>query len=343
MTSIRDFIYLDIERLYSLYSQVFEGVADQIIQSYIDTLQSTDTQRTDPFLQASDIETKVVEVSRRTENKFLYDHMYNKLERVIEDSILDATIVTKENYIDIIEESFFVKVSGNAEIEDFDSIKELFEQFNFLGEALFYISNFNPIEARTVEKQIDQFRAQVENTTDKNKKIRVQRDLERALSEFQQNLRDQALAGGLGYDKKFLEYLAELTARYYPDRLDVTVTPDLENDPVSFRGVLDKRWLRLSPEFLRHLYSGTASGWTLVGQITHLPDESAEIDETDAVLTESPEASNMRSAFNNIIKHFYSLEKHFTTNVNKVEIIISPLAIYREVLISNKSEENNAS
>ena len=80
MTTVRDFIYLDVEKLYSLYSQVFEGVADRIVQSYIDSLELKEAPRKTLLLRDSDVETKVIEVSRRTENRFLYDHMYNQLE-----------------------------------------------------------------------------------------------------------------------------------------------------------------------------------------------------------------------------------------------------------------------
>lgn len=71
---VRDFIYVDVERLYSLYSQVFEGVADQIVQSYMAASATTDSQK-ESLLRGGSIEAQVAEVSRRTENKLLYDHM----------------------------------------------------------------------------------------------------------------------------------------------------------------------------------------------------------------------------------------------------------------------------
>lgn len=35
MTAIRNFIYLDNDKLNSLYSQVFKGVAEAIVESYL--------------------------------------------------------------------------------------------------------------------------------------------------------------------------------------------------------------------------------------------------------------------------------------------------------------------
>jgi hypothetical protein len=75
---IRDFIYVDVERLYSLYSQIFEGVTDQIVQSYMDASASVSSDSgTESRQRAVSIEAQVAEMSRRTENKFLYDHMYS--------------------------------------------------------------------------------------------------------------------------------------------------------------------------------------------------------------------------------------------------------------------------
>jgi hypothetical protein len=56
--AIRDFIYVDADRLYSLYSQVFEGVADQIVESFIAGLATTDSQK-GPLLQGSSTEAQV--------------------------------------------------------------------------------------------------------------------------------------------------------------------------------------------------------------------------------------------------------------------------------------------
>ena len=38
MKSIKNFIYLDKDRLNSLYSQTFEGVAEAIVNSYVNSM-----------------------------------------------------------------------------------------------------------------------------------------------------------------------------------------------------------------------------------------------------------------------------------------------------------------
>jgi hypothetical protein len=70
---IRDFVYIDIDKLYSLYSQTFEGIAEKVVQSYIDRLTSKDFQKGAPLGGAS-IEKQAEELSSRTESRVLHDH-----------------------------------------------------------------------------------------------------------------------------------------------------------------------------------------------------------------------------------------------------------------------------
>lgn len=329
MIQIRDFIYLDVEKLYSLYSQVFEGVADRIIQSYIGSLQSTESSKGRPFLPESDSETQVVEVSRRTENKFLYDYMYNRLEERISEAIVDASGVTEGNYQNEIGGAFIIKVAGSAEIEDFNRMRILMQEFNNMGQAMHYITTFNREQARVEEKKIEELKARVENTKDKNARIVAEKALENALQNRQQVQREAAMTQGLAFDSEFLARLSYLTDLFNSDRFDVTIVPRGSSDKVAFRGVLDKKWLRVAPNFLAALYSGIAANWIMVGQVTQLPT-SLEKDETANRTDESSNKRSVRDAYQAIIRQGYEVEKTFTLSKIRTEVIMSPLAIYRE-------------
>lgn len=331
MAKIRDFIYLDVERLYSLYSQVFEGVADHIIQSYIDSLQQTDSSKRVPFLQESDLKTKVVEVSRRTENKFLYDYMYNQLEERISKAIVEASDALPENYREQLSEAFVIKVVGTAELEDFQRTREITDKFNSIGAAIHYITTFNAEAARAEERQIKELKWRADNTKDRNAKIKAEREFETTLQNLHQSHRDQALTRGLGFNQDYLQYLCFLADNFYPERFDVTIVPITEK--ISFRGVLDKKWLRVQPSFLRSFYSGLALNWTMVGQITRFPDLPRS--DHKKIEAQEPNEPSLRDAYLNMTRQVYELEKTFTASKLKAEIIISPLAIYRESSLPN--------
>lgn len=330
MTSIRDFIYLDVEKLYSLYSQVFEGVADRIIQSHLDGLQSSE-QSSSVLVNESDIAMNVLEISRRTENKFLYDYMYSRLENELNPVIANISSLATDELPAKIEDTFLVKIVGNAAIYDFERIQAVtLGKFNYLGEALHYITNFDPAQAREDEKTLEKLQAAVEQTRDKNKKVKAEHDLINAVSSWKASIRDSALQAGLGYDKRFLEYVAELIALYYPERLDVSIASSSDAGAYEVRGVLDKRWLRYTPEFLLSLYSGRARNWTMIGQVTYVSEAESEI--SSSASHTSPEG--LRDAILALIDQNMGLEKHFTLSLGTNEVVISPLAIYRESILN---------
>ena len=50
----------------------------------------------------------------------------------------------------------------------------------------------------------------------------------------------------MAYDEKFLEHLCFLTDMFYPNRFDVIILPNDTAGSIAFRGVLDKKWLRVN-------------------------------------------------------------------------------------------------
>lgn len=130
MTAIRNFIYLDNDKLNSLYSQVFHGVAEAIVESYFGSNQTSNEQKS----IGKSVDEKVGEISGITSNKILHDYMYNKFEDKIIEKIVDCN--TQDVQID---PNSFVKISGKASIEDYTRLKFYLESFNDLGMALTYL------------------------------------------------------------------------------------------------------------------------------------------------------------------------------------------------------------
>lgn len=332
---VRDFIYVDVERLYSLYSQVFEGVADQIIQSYVDGVLSRDFQK-GPILQGSSIEAQVAEVSRRTENKFLYDHMYNRLEASINEAILEPEALSSENYRTVLKQASVIKVRGSAEIEDYKRIRVFLEKFNSLAEAIAYssaVSEESKAGIRDLENSIRGLR-------DRNKRARASEQLRR-LKEPKHLAREM----GLSQDEKLLSNLGLFTEMFYPDGFEITIIDERGSGNVVFRGVLDKRWLRVQPDMLRALYGGfVESKWTMVGQLTYVPGvESPEVNGGLTIQTTKEgekEIPSMRDSFRNMFRACRVFEAIFLESKQRVEVLLCPLSIYREieVPVSSKTE-----
>jgi hypothetical protein len=128
--------------------------------------------------------------------------------------------------------------------------------------------------------------------------------------------------------------------------MQISIVTDPASRDVIFSGVLDKRWLRMPPEFLRSLYGGTIEWkWTMVGQLTYLSGATAvtqeDIDKfTKPVLDEpapegdqAPQPISMRQPLRTVFERLRFFERVALESGKDIEIIISPIAIYRETSI----------
>lgn len=356
---IRDFIYIDVDRVYSLYSQINEGVADRIVQSYIDESSSKHAHsKRESRSEDVSVEAQVAEMSHRTENKLLHDHIYNLFEAEIQNAILVPTEVSSENYREMLEKVFMIKVSGKAEIDDYNRIKALTERFNELVGGIAYAQMVTVLGMGAHQAE-----ALVEHAQGKQKS---------ELRKFVQKLKDPkrlAQDAGMFQDEQVLSLTRLFTEMFNPDGFEVTVTASRGSEGVVYRGALNRRWLRLQPDFLKALYGGyTEFDWTMVGQVTYLPggtlpdipqiaapavnqetnsqsnaDEDGEgVDATLDSANQSPtnETPSMRDPFRTVFGALRGLERTFLESKQRVEVVVFPLAIYREMAIPTTSNKN---
>ncbi|HEY0322437.1 MAG TPA: hypothetical protein VGC66_15890 [Pyrinomonadaceae bacterium] len=324
---VRDFIYVDVERLYSLYSQIFEGVAEQIIQSYMNASTTKDTQK-ESLLKGGSIEAQVAEASRRTENKFLYDHMYNLFEAELRSAILESPSVTPANFREVLGRAFLIKVKGAAEIEDYIRLNNIMSKFNEIGEAIAYATVLGEEE---LSKAIDQLQENIEQIQDRNAKAKAKEKTKHI--DKRTLAKQRAKEVGLYQDEQNVKNLNLISEMFYPEGFDVTIKPDEGDGSVVYRGVLDKKWLRVQPNLLRALYGGfVESQWTIVGQITYLPGVELPKQEEAPVKTgETDENPSMRDPYRNMFRSSRVIERMFLESKGRIDVVVCPLAIYREM------------
>jgi len=323
--TIRDFIYVDADRLKSLYSQVFEGVAEQILQSYMDSSTTSDQQK-GAIASGSTTEAQIAEMSSRTENKILYDHMYNSLEFKLEKSILEVSEIPPDDYTETLSKAFMIKVRGTAEIEDYNRANVFMEKFNSLAEAIAYFIS-----------QAEEFKNKI-NELEKQTKVGTVPEKNQAKNDLKK-IRDPKLLSkeiGLHQDEKLLNHLKQFVEIFHPEGFEITIKPDQRCENIVFRGIVDKKWLRVKPEFLRALYSGLVNmEWTMVGQITFLPLKGFKLEEPELDLntqnTFEKNSPSLRDPFRNIFQGMRTFDSMFLESQQRVEILVCPLAIYREV------------
>src|SRR5215212_3700209 len=142
--TIRDFIYLDGDRLNSLYSQLFEGVAEQIVKSRLHSEVQENIQK-GGITKGQIAEAQFAEMKQSTESKVLFDYMYTQLASELSESILEPQNITSETYREQLVNAFMVKVKGKAEVEDYNRMRSFVDRFNELAGKLAFAETINQL------------------------------------------------------------------------------------------------------------------------------------------------------------------------------------------------------
>lgn len=321
MTRLRDFVYLDVERLYSLYSQIFEGVTEKVVETFFDSLMNSN--RESSFLKGASFQDQVIEVSQRTENKFLFDHMFNQVEEKMKESIVDGTEITTSNLNEKIFSSPLIKITGKALFMDFNRFTSFTDDFEEMAEALIIVTQ--SAQFKDVSAEIKKFERYVQNATDKNQKAGYEKDLFRARVKLSEKIDEIRKQSNMFLDPQVSKSLAYLTKKFYMDSIEVIFYSTTES-VIGFRGILNKKWLRLDPAFLRTLFgSKTSFDITLLGQVTYVNRNEKE-DSLHATLVEK----SMRDFYEDFIENFRDFEKITSQSNKRTDLIIWPIALYRE-------------
>jgi hypothetical protein len=139
----------------------------------------------------------------------------------------------------------------------------------------------------------------------------------------------------LNHLKTFLDFLGM-------DPYEIIISA-VDQSRVAYRGVLDRKWLRIQPEILRSLYGTSLEGpVTMVGQVTHVPRVDRAPTPGNAPPPPIRERSelnpSLRDAYQNMFTSGRALEHMFLESENRVEVVVCPLAVYREQKVQISEE-----
>jgi hypothetical protein len=265
---IRDFIYVDTDTLYSLYSQVFEGVAQTIVDTNLDQNRKTDKDKK--------LDDEVVKASLRSENIVLFDHMYNRLEEEVASEIVSADDLTLDDLKSKLKGTFLIKVKGNAEIEDFERQSHFLKKFNSLMKTIAYMNVQSDPELSDIlrkHKVLAELKSQLPGTKGAQR-AQIQGKIATVNSWMEPNELVQLVqdGAGLGFDQQTLEYFSEWIETFYKDGYEINVLPPAFEGEIAFRGIVNRAHLRVDPSYLRSLFGNFIDDdWIMVGQVTYLP------------------------------------------------------------------------
>lgn len=308
---IKSFIYLDNDKMYSISSQLFEGLTEYILQDSKKTATEDDQQKKQAF--SGKLMREIYQLEKgSSEKRFFHDYAYSLFEKELIGRNLLYTIEDNGELGDMTDKKF-VKVHGKAYFNDYKALKETFRQFNEIGSALGYIQCYGPMGE--VLKQIEEAAQQ---TSDRNQKAKIKNKKNAVDSIFKNYLREQ----GLNVNEKFTENLVKIYEFGYKDMFAVHIPYQVSN--IVFASMLNRDFLKENEDSLIAKYSRrTEVEFTIVGLLTQCGGEKAQIDADD------PEGS-MKEASLNFTSIISNLEDTFNGRLGN-EYIIDPIAIYREI------------
>lgn len=318
------FLYLDEYKMYSLSSQLFEGLTEEVVQ-YTSSENREEESQKGPVGSGKLLADIVAEQRGRQERRFLHDYAYTVFEQQLldQDKVLDVEQAKIPEVADFRNASF-VKVAGPITFSDMAAVQAVTKEFNRMMTALNYVSTAALRDAMKVllELQMESAKGQQKSS------------LERQLKELLKPDKSTTM------DPQFLSELSYMLEYAYGDHLEAQVRfPKDDRDINLFTAILDRASLREPADRIVKKYSRQSEqALTIFGIVTQhstvpkhdvqVPGESTGGEDTDREDENDPQ--HLKIAIANMVEQLGHVEATFTGRLPD-EIIIDPIAIYREL------------
>jgi len=268
MQAIKNFLYLDEYKMYSISSQIFEGITASLTDSRITTKEETEEQR-GPFVSGRTMADIMRTESGLQERKYLHDYSYSLFESRLRDEgrVLSISLDSLASSLESISDATFVSIKARAAFNDLNVIKSTIASYNKIGEALTYLSNSDEIE----QKQQD-LSASLSANRDRNRQARIQRQ-QKDLDEL---IKQTARSSGLHVSPSVIEHLGFLLDYGFQDLFEVRM---LIEDYI-FSACLKRECFRESEQLIVRKYSRfSEKDFVLFGTVA----QSSDLPENDDI------------------------------------------------------------
>ncbi|ROO49145.1 DUF6414 family protein [Vibrio crassostreae] len=304
---IKNFIYLDEQKLYSFSSQLFEGVTEYSLKQHSIEEAEEDTQK-GKFASGLAIASAVKEASSSTSKKFLHDYAFNLFEEEITRTgyLQDVSAVNPVSFDEICNSGkSFIRIRAKGKFVDTQEVQELMKHFNELGKAI-------------LNAQIaDQYR-KLEILKTQNKNSKAAKELQ---SQIDTHIRDNLAQAQLSMPKQVLEGL-DLILNQFGDEL---IRFQQFCGEVEFSSLMERDYFKDSIKSVCKKYARkTAREFIVLGTISHSHDTQ------EVAISPIPTTASMTKHIIGLSETLYNFDQVFASK-GEQEIIIEPIAIYTEI------------
>jgi hypothetical protein len=305
LTNLRDFVYLDVERIKSLVAQQQGGVI-------VDQTQGNESMKGGggklglkiPMLADAGVNGEYAATNRSSETRTLHDFVFSEMESgLIKNEqliVISNENVCSDELVNELRSSLtdvdYVLIRGRLRFFDFDRMDSL-------------LGNINDLVRATVHFQLQDTVTELPNGAERNR---------------YKNLVDRAM-NDAKIDEQTVKHLRKVLDLFVKDRLVIKIRPADEFPALQFAGPLSDQWLRESRDHIRFKYGASPyEPWNVFAQIATIPQEARKNTFEPSYKSGNP----LDLAFEQVFAPVSDLDAFF--QVTYPEIAITPIAIYRE-------------
>lgn len=305
---IKSFIYLDEEKMYSISSQLFEGMTQYILKEESESLNEEQQQKGN-FLSGRFMADMMSQSKGKSEMCYLHDFAFNLFEKELEERSLLYDIKPTDDLTDLLDKGF-VRIHGKVVFCDYARMQYIIDNFNNIGRAigsLQYVAN----------EQLTQFKQDIATTKEREQRNKKQQIVKSVEKKIEEQLKQQ----GLVLDDKYIKNLSTVMKFGFQESFEVRVV--LSESSLNFSVVANPQCFKERGNVLVSKYSRiTEKEFTVIGIITQAGNPKPEIPVLQGV--------DMKTAAQGMNETIANLEMQFNGR-SENECIIDPIAIFTMV------------
>lgn len=289
---LKNFIYLDKDKMYSISSQMFEGITQELLKEEAQENAETETQD-GPRFSGKVLADVVKNTTKSTEKKFLHDYSFTLFEKELneKDIILDISELSLSEIDHQIKKYSFIKITKEVTFNDHSKLQDFFSKFNQIGTAI------SRMQLVGEKEQLEKLGHQRKNQYIKDKE------------------------SSLHQDPKFLESFLLLSKQGFHDHFEVV--QKLEG--ILITSYWNRDYLRENENLVIRKYSRkTNVKISIVGTV------SQYLEVNKAQPEDNFNSEEISSHMRNMFEHLTSVEHSISGKCDN-EIVLDPIAAYIEL------------
>lgn len=310
MKAIKNIFYLDYEKMYSLSSQLFQGLTLESVVAEARQLSDAEKKKS-TLLDAKELENILTDNFSLSKTVNLHDYNYSKFEDELEAQGKVLNIDEKFDLSKIPDNlNKFVKSKGRILIIDPVSMCNLLERFKEESIRLQYISTHEDI------LEID---SQLVMLSYENQSSAIKSEVAQ-LKSAKKKITDELELFGKKIDQKFYNELSKMVSFAAGNDIQIHQVISPLNSISTF---LTREFMKTNMEsFVKRYSRKTVIDFTLFGMISQYNTQPMQIQQN--------ENEKFKYAIRNVTDATYDLEATFS-GPDEHEIIIDPIALYMEI------------